>query len=180
MPKLLLSVSVLCLMAAKVSAEDTNRPAPELIKALASTDEKQVELARDKLIALGHQVVNQLEDHPTDDPRVASSIRYVLNRICNYYIRIDPKREKQIRSPGGNGIQVMLSIKNNTPAAVKLYWIDRSGGRAPYKDIAPGGEVQQRSFEDHCWMIVDKDAQPLGIYRSTYQNGRILVDQRFF
>jgi hypothetical protein len=161
MPKLLLSLTLLSLLAATASAADTDRPASALIKALASKDAKQVDVARQKLIAMGEEVVNELEVLATDDPQVASSIKFVLNRICNYYIRIDPKREKDIKSPGGNGIQVMLSIKNNTARTVKLCWIDRTGNRVPYKDIKPGSEIKQRSFEHHCWMIVDKDAKAL-------------------
>ena len=180
MSKLLLPFTILCFLAAKTLAEDTNSPVSVLVNALASTDAKQVEMAREKLILLGGKVVNELENYKTDDEGVASSIKFILNRICNYYIRIDPKREKDIKSPGGNGIQVMLSVKNNTANTVKLYWVDRTGNRVPYKDIKPGSEIKQRSFEDHCWIIVDKNSKGLGIYRATYQDGRILVDQRFF
>jgi hypothetical protein len=180
MSKLLFSLAILCLLVTKAPAAKANRPAADLISALASTDAKQVDKAREELIALGGEVVNSLENHQTNDKRVASSIKYVLNRICNYCIRIDPKRGKDIKSPGGNGIQVMLSIKNNTAHAVKLCWVDRTGNRVPYKDIKPGSEIKQRSFEYHCWIILDKNSQPLGIYRSTYQDGRILVEQRFF
>ena len=118
MPKLLLSLTIVCLLAAKASAEDTSSSASDLIKALASTDAIQVDTAREKLIALGDEVVNELENYKTDNQRVAASIKFILNRLCNYYIRIDPKREKDIKSPGGNGIQVMLSVKNNTPTAM--------------------------------------------------------------
>jgi hypothetical protein len=180
MPKPLLISIILLLAATTTSAEVTSGSVSDLIAALASADEKQVAAAREKLIAMGDGVINELENHKTEDQRVIKSIKYVLNRTCNYYVCIDPKREKQIKSPGGNGIQVMLSIKNNTATTVKLHWIDRSGNRVPYKDIKAGEEIVQRSFEDHCWMIVDKDAKVLGIYRSTYQNGRILVEQKFF
>ena len=130
MPKLLLSLTFLCLLAAK-APPDNNSPVSFFANALKSTDAKQVERARENLILLGDKVVNELEDYKTDDEGVASSIKYILNRICNYYIRIDPKREKDIKSPGGNGIQVMLSIKNNTTRPVKLCWIDRTGKRVP-------------------------------------------------
>ena len=179
MPKLLLCLLFVCILAAKSSAEESNQPTTNLINALASSDAKQVEMARGKLIEMGDNVVNQLESYKTEDQRVATSIKYILNRICNYYIRIDPKREKQMASPG-NGIQAILTIKNNTTKTVKMFWIDRGGERVPYKDIKPGDEIQQRSFENHYWVIADSDAKTLGLYRTTYQDGRILVDQRFF
>ena len=180
MPRSLLSLLIVCLCAADAWAADTKSPVAELVKTLSSKDADQANMARDKLISLGATAVEELESHQSDDEKVVVRIKYILNRICNYYIRIDPKREKDISSPGGNGIQVMMSIKNNTKHTVKLHWLDRSGNRLPYKDIKPGDEIQQRSFEGHVWIIVDKDAKALGLYRSTYQNGRILVDQKFF
>ncbi len=180
MTKILSILAIVCLPVATLTAAEPVAQIAGLIKTLSSDDTKQVDRARKELIALGDKIVDVLENHQTDDEQAVSSVKYVLNRICNYYIRIDPKRESHISSPGGNGTQVMLSIKNNSRQPVKLYWIDRTGNRVPYKDIKPGEEIQQRSFENHCWIIVDKDANGLGIYRSTYQDGRILVDQKFF
>ncbi|MFP6612401.1 MAG: hypothetical protein VB835_08850 [Pirellulales bacterium] len=178
--RLLLSLPVWTLCAAGAWAEDAQTSVADLISKLSSQDAEQVNRARDRLIALEEKAVDELENYQSDNQKVSAQIKVILNRICNYYIRIDPKREKDITSPGGNGIEVMLSIKNNSEGPVKLYWIDRTGGRVPYKDIKAGDEIKQRSFESHCWIIVDKDSKALGIYRATYQSGRILVQQKFF
>ncbi|MFP6693954.1 MAG: hypothetical protein VB875_13105, partial [Pirellulales bacterium] len=91
--RLLLSLPVWTLCAAGAWAEDAQTPVADLISKLSSQDAEQVNRARDRLIALEEKAVDELENYQSDNQKVSAQIKVILNRICNYYIRIDPKRE---------------------------------------------------------------------------------------
>ena len=89
--------------------------------------------------------------------------------------RIDPKKEKGLVSDEGE-LSVMLTVKNKTKSKITLHWLDETdGSRVYYKEIPAGGEILQGTYKGHYWLILDKAGKPLGIYKTTENDGVIIV-----
>ena len=87
---------------------------------------------------------------------------------------IDPAREGKVRS-GGNGLEIQLTFRNRSKTDILVYWIDTSGERVQYKEIKPGGQVEQRTYSGHYWLVVDHTDKALGIYKAENQDGLIHI-----
>jgi hypothetical protein len=72
-----------------------------------------------------------------------------------------PDREAEFRSGGGE--RVALTIVNQTPYTLELFWLDRAGERNSYGLIHPGGTREQTTFAEHPWLIADTTGRGLGI-----------------
>jgi arylsulfatase A-like enzyme len=88
--------------------------------------------------------------------------------------RIDPAEEGNLRS-GANGHEVQLTFQNRRKADVSVYWIDTSGGRVKYKEIAAGGQAEQRTYDGHYWLVLDDKGKALGMYKALNQDGVIRI-----
>ena len=88
--------------------------------------------------------------------------------------RIDPSKEKGLKSPGDEK-EVVLTIENRRKSAITTYWIDYDGDRVRYQDVAAGEDAEQITFEGHYWVMVDGDGKALGIYVALDKDGVILI-----
>ena len=89
--------------------------------------------------------------------------------------RIDPAKEKTLKSPEDTD-EVTISIRNETDASLKMYWIDNDGERKLYAgNIRAGKTIKQVTFPGHYWVITDKDDKALGIYKTPGKDGLIVV-----
>jgi VHL beta domain len=59
-----------------------------------------------------------------------------------------------------------LTVVNRSDEAVKFYWLDRSGSRALYAALPPGGHVQQQSHIGAHWLVSTQDGKCLGIFNA--------------
>ncbi len=78
--------------------------------------------------------------------------------------------------PDGNPFNVVFV--NSSDQEVKLFWVDRDGGRKLYGSIAPGGTQRQQTRPGAIWMITDvKEGrnQPLGYFRVEDRAARAVV-----
>ena len=89
-------------------------------------------------------------------------------------VRIDPKKEKNLKSPPDEK-EVVLAIRNTRETAITIYWIDYDGNRVHYYDLGAGTEFDQITFEGHYWVMVDSAGKALGIYVALDSDGNILV-----
>ncbi|VAW10389.1 hypothetical protein MNBD_ALPHA09-2259 [hydrothermal vent metagenome] len=71
--------------------------------------------------------------------------------------------ENQIKS-ASTEINTKITFENLSGAARKIFWIDFSGARVHYGDIAPGATHEQPTFLGHAWLITDQNADCLGFY----------------
>ena len=93
----------------------------------------------------------------------------------NVLPRIDPKKEKDLVS-SDTDVAVTMTIRNMTKSTISLHWLDETtGDRFYYKDIKAGAEVVQETFQDHYWIILDKNAKPLGIYKAQDKDGVVVI-----
>lgn len=90
--------------------------------------------------------------------------------------RIDPKKEKDLVS-SDTDVAVTMTVRNLTKGTISLHWLDETtGDRFYYKDIKAGAEVVQETFQDHYWIILDKNAKPLGIYKASDKDGVVVIN----
>ena len=93
----------------------------------------------------------------------------------SYIARIDPSKEKDLRSPGDD-VAVSIRIRNKRKSMIHLHWIDYDGKRVHYANIKAGAEALQRTFEGHYWIVLGEDKKPIGIYRTPAKDAVIVIE----
>jgi membrane protein YdbS with pleckstrin-like domain len=58
----------------------------------------------------------------------------------------------------------VLTVVNRSDETVKFYWLDRSGSRALYATLSPGGHVNQPSHIGAHWLVSTQDEHCIGIF----------------
>jgi hypothetical protein len=58
----------------------------------------------------------------------------------------------------------MLTVVNRSNEAVRFYWLDRTGARALYASLPPGGHVTQQSHVGAHWLVATEDDRCLAIF----------------
>ena len=89
--------------------------------------------------------------------------------------RIDPKKEKDCVSEDTD-VTCMVTVRNMTKGPISLHWLDETAGdRVHYENIGAGEEVVKGTYENHYWIILDKNSKALGIYKAQDKDGVIVV-----
>jgi VHL beta domain len=52
-----------------------------------------------------------------------------------------------------------ITFSNQTTQTLKIYWLDYTGARKPYGEVAPGATTTQATFVGHYWMLADATDQ---------------------
>ena len=93
----------------------------------------------------------------------------------NALARIDPKKEKDCVSTDTD-VTCMITVRNLTKSPISLHWLDETAGdRVHYENITAGAEVTKGTYQDHYWIILDKNSKPLGIYKAQDKDGVIVI-----
>jgi membrane protein YdbS with pleckstrin-like domain len=58
----------------------------------------------------------------------------------------------------------VLTVVNRSDETVKFYWLDRTGARALYATLSPGGHVNQPSHVGAHWLVSTQDDRCIGIF----------------
>src|SRR5690606_39928531 len=56
------------------------------------------------------------------------------------------------------------------------YWIDLSGERVGYGEIAAGSSREQHTYAGHVWLVLDAEDRPLGVFQAIEEKGEAIVD----
>ena len=81
--------------------------------------------------------------------------------------------------PDGNPFDVVFI--NRSGRKVELFWMDRTGGRKPYKVIANGGQYRQQTRPGAVWMIAEaegKAGKKLGYVEVGDRSARAVVPKQ--
>jgi hypothetical protein len=71
--------------------------------------------------------------------------------------------EKNARSVEGHR-SAMISFRNDSPTPVRIYWVDYTGNRKFYKEIANGQRHDQPTYLTHPWVVTDLAGNCIGFY----------------
>jgi membrane protein YdbS with pleckstrin-like domain len=58
----------------------------------------------------------------------------------------------------------VLTVVNRSSEPIRFYWLDRSGMRALYASLPPGGHVSQQSHPGAHWLLSTRDDQCIAIF----------------
>lgn len=60
----------------------------------------------------------------------------------------------------------VFTIANRSRESVKFFWLDRSGVRALYATLPPGGHVDQQTHVGAHWLVSTEDGRCVGIFNA--------------
>jgi M6 family metalloprotease-like protein len=60
-----------------------------------------------------------------------------------------------LRSATGLSTATQIQFRNDTPGAVKVFWIDTTGRKTLYSTLPPGAGFTQSTFSGHVWLVTD-------------------------
>ena len=104
-------------------------------------------------VSMGVDLLTIVDEKKRDKPEAPTVLKWLPEGG-------DKKPPK--RSVFGTFIMVYFENRRNHP--VKLYWIDYSGSRKLYGEIAKGGERQQNTYSDAVWLVTDEKDKPIGYF----------------
>jgi len=82
------------------------------------------------------------------------------------------------RPSRNSAVDTEVTFENRLAETVKLFWIDPSGGRAPYGSIPPGGKHLQHTFVGHVWLILVGETNEVAVYQAEDRPGVAIIDGR--
>ena len=62
--------------------------------------------------------------------------------------------EGKVVSPSASQVATIM-FSNQTSQTLKIYWLDYTGVRKPYGEVAPGVTATQSTFVGHYWLLAD-------------------------
>jgi len=66
------------------------------------------------------------------------------------------------------GVQVYITLINDTKDAIETYWIDFDGNPVPYVQIASGKKYVQQTFTTHPWFVKNHEDGHLVLLNNEY------------
>lgn len=81
-----------------------------------------------------------------------------------------PEREKALRSGEGK-TPTTVRFVNETPVALRLYWLDAGGIRHERGTLEPGAQVTRRTFASHAWLVAGPGGGALALYVASAKRG---------
>lgn len=82
--------------------------------------------------------------------------------------------ESSIRSTSFD-TPTQVEFINNSPEAVRIYWINYNGVRVLYNSLQPGQSYVQLTFVTHPWVVTDTNDSCRGIYFPAPEPGRVVL-----
>lgn len=68
-----------------------------------------------------------------------------------------------------DGKATTIRFRNCTEHTLQIQWLDATGGRKSYGDLAPGEQRSQATFAGHVWVLVGPDARDVAMFVATEQ-----------
>jgi len=78
---------------------------------------------------------------------------------------------------GDSSRSTSITFDNRSPAAIRLFWLDREGAPKPYGEVAPGETRQISTFAGHLWRGVDAVGATVGVFAAEATPGRAVFDE---
>jgi dipeptidyl-peptidase-4 len=82
----------------------------------------------------------------------------------------------RVRPSRSGGEATSITFVNQTPADIKLFWIDATGNREPYGDVKAGERREQNTFVGHVWLLTDNSGKELAIFSAPDAGGEAIID----
>src|SRR5258705_12826892 len=66
-----------------------------------------------------------------------------------------PCSEASTLRSGSGSTPTQIQFRNDTPGAIKVYWIDGAARRTLYATVPAGVGFTQGTFSSHVWLVTD-------------------------
>jgi dipeptidyl aminopeptidase/acylaminoacyl peptidase len=74
------------------------------------------------------------------------------------------------------GAETHVTFFNRLDFPVTVWWVDGSGGRHKYADLAPGQRHRQHTFGQHIWLVLDSGGEVLAVFEATDEEALAIID----
>lgn len=140
-----------------------------LVRQLGSDEFKLRQQASDELmkrVEKDSKLARKLERHAHhEDPEIRARIAELTKDLPPILAWMDPVRHPDLKSSSRSPDSLGLSIINQSPTELSLYWIDWQGVRQSRGSIKPGTRrVIEKTYVGHVWLLTDAEDKPLGLY----------------
>lgn len=75
------------------------------------------------------------------------------------------------------GPETELVFRNGLEKTVRLWWLDASGTRRPYGELAAGASRVQHTFAGHHWLVTDEQGKELAVYRAVVTPSEVMIGE---
>ncbi len=82
--------------------------------------------------------------------------------------------EANLRSQSGTAPSTIVFV-NQKAVPIKVYWLDYSGARVYFFDLAPNESLTQSTFINHPWVVTDSNNVCLGVFVSNAQTSSAIL-----
>jgi len=75
----------------------------------------------------------------------------------------------------GEQVETFITFVNQTPGAVRVFWMNPEGEEVAYGTLAPGQELRQHTFVGHVWVLKDSEDRVWGVFEAAKTEARAVV-----
>jgi type II secretory pathway pseudopilin PulG len=109
-------------------------------------------------------------------------IKTVSSAVASRVLDIQPQTAPSAGCPGEENLRSMSNSKkaemtflNQKGTPVKVYWIDYSGTRVFYSDLASSQSLKVKTSTNHPWVVTDSSQVCLGIFTAQGKNSAATI-----
>lgn len=140
-----------------------------LVRQLGSDEFKLRQQASEELmtrVEKDRKLARKLERHAHhEDPEIRARISVLTRDLPPILVWMDPARHPDLKSPLRSSGSLGLSIMNQSPTELSLYWIDWQGRKQSRGSVKPGTMHHiEKTYVGHVWLVTDAEDKPLGLY----------------
>jgi len=88
------------------------------------------------------------------------------------WVKVLPDKNPPSSKPG---TFTNIIFENKSGKKVKVYWMEYTGGRRLYGEIAPNGTRKQNTYSQAVWLVTDEKDKPLGYFVTTQKIAKAII-----
>jgi len=140
-----------------------------LVGQLGSVEFKLRQQASDELlkrVEKDRKLARKLERYAEhEDPEIRARITELTKDLPPILVWMDPAKHPDLKSSSRSLDSLGLSIMNQSPTELSLYWIDWQGRKQSRGSVKPGTmRYIEKTYVGHVWLLTDAEDKPLGLY----------------
>jgi hypothetical protein len=113
-------------------------------------------------VVLSRQSTRQAPD-PVVTGRIPVPVTSSFPQDWSALAPVSCDEEKNLRASAAR-YSTKIGFLNNRSTRVQTYWLNDSGARVRYSELAPGQSVEQSTFVTHPWLVADEQDRCIAIY----------------
>ncbi|GAA4594266.1 hypothetical protein GCM10023194_60650 [Planotetraspora phitsanulokensis] len=115
-------------------------------------------------------------DEPTEEPTYEPSPEPTAHEFAFSYSGSSAypcSAEGRLHS--AYGYASPLTVTNNSPEPIQIFWLDMAGNRQQYSTLQPGRYYRVDSYSNHAWLIADRRDECVKIFGMAAGGAYVIV-----